>query len=44
MEDILLIIVALFAVYYVYRTIFKNDACNCGSKKCPTSKNKKNEQ
>ncbi len=43
MENIFLITITLFALYYIYKTTFKNNSCNCGSKKCPTKKNTTNE-
>lgn len=40
MEDFFLIIIAIFALYYIYKTIFKNRGCNCGSNNCQTKKDK----
>jgi len=38
MENAFLIIITLSALYYVYKTTFKNSGCNCGTKECPTKK------
>ena len=40
MENVFLIILTLAALYYIYKTTFKNSGCNCGSKECPTKKGK----
>ncbi|RXJ60576.1 FeoB-associated Cys-rich membrane protein [Candidatus Marinarcus aquaticus] len=39
MENIILGVVALLALYYIYIKTFKNSGCNCGSAECK-SKNK----
>ncbi|MGP2657864.1 FeoB-associated Cys-rich membrane protein [Malaciobacter sp. WC5094] len=40
METVFLIILTLFALYYIYKTTFKNSGCNCGSNDCPSKKGK----
>ncbi len=42
MENIFLIIITLFAAYYLYKKTFKNSGCNCGSKDCGIKKQNKN--
>lgn len=43
MENIFLIIITLFAIYYIYTKTFKNSGCNCGTKDCPTKSKDNNE-
>ncbi|WP_320034204.1 FeoB-associated Cys-rich membrane protein [Campylobacterota bacterium DY0563] len=38
MEEVFLILIALFSAYYFYKKTFKNNGCNCGSKDCPSEK------
>lgn len=40
MENFILIIITLLAIYYIYSSTFKNKGCNCGTKSCPTNKDK----
>ncbi|WP_417332111.1 FeoB-associated Cys-rich membrane protein [Halarcobacter sp.] len=42
MENAFIIIIALLAAFYLYRKIFKNNGCNCGTKGCGTKKDTEN--
>ncbi|AFL68904.1 FeoB-associated Cys-rich membrane protein [Sulfurospirillum barnesii] len=37
-ENILLGLITLGAVYYLYRTLFKNKGCGCGKDSCSGKK------
>lgn len=34
MENLILLIITLGAIYYIYTKTFKNSGCNCGSSSC----------
>jgi hypothetical protein len=38
LENIALIVIALGAVYYIYRSTFKSKGCNCGKDNCSVKK------
>ncbi|QKF81298.1 FeoB-associated Cys-rich membrane protein [Halarcobacter ebronensis] len=38
MEDFILLIIALLALFYIYKKLFKSGSCNCGSKNCSSKK------
>ncbi|RXK11696.1 FeoB-associated Cys-rich membrane protein [Halarcobacter mediterraneus] len=38
MEELFLVILTIFALYYLYKKTFKNSGCNCGSADCSSKK------
>lgn len=38
MENAIIGVIALLALYYLYKKTFKSGGCNCGSKDCNNSK------
>lgn len=38
MEEFFLILLTIFALYYLYKKTFKNSGCNCGSADCSSKK------
>lgn len=44
-EEAVLLVVAAFAVYFLYRKTFKNSGCNCGGgDKCISKQNKQGDE
>lgn len=43
MENFLLIMITTFALIYIYKSTFKNNACNCKNANCLSKKSKNNE-
>ncbi|WP_404318155.1 FeoB-associated Cys-rich membrane protein [Malaciobacter canalis] len=41
MDKIFLIVITLFAIFYIYHSISKNKGCNCGKKSCGIKKDEK---
>lgn len=37
LENIILLVIALGALYYLYRKIFKSSGCNCGKSSCKSN-------
>ncbi|RXJ62043.1 FeoB-associated Cys-rich membrane protein [Halarcobacter anaerophilus] len=38
MENFILVIIALLALYYIFKKTFKSGGCNCGDKNCSSKK------